>query len=179
MPKLDANTMSWLTGVIAPLLAALVAALVGSLGAIYGVRWEAGRAEDAAAKESLRRRRVEIVERTHENAITWLYSSATGALPETSLPLRPTPRALDWNVVDTDIRTRLVEFINDLVSRKPHNGLSREDIEKLTLLTQNLADASNRQLQRAEAGIEPLQYPPDTALLAALGVDLGQAKAAG
>ena len=178
MPQLDTNTMNWLTGVIAPLLAALVAALIGSLGAVYGVRWEARRADDAAAREALRRRRVAVVESTHENAITWLYSSASGALPEAALPLRPAPRGLDWNVVDTHIRTRLVEFINDLVSRKPRGGLTREDIEKLTVLTQNLADATNTQLERAEAGIEPLQYPPDAALLAALGVGLVQAKAA-
>ena len=77
LPQLDANTMNWLTGVFAPLLAALVSAAVGAGAALYAIRWEAGRAEKRAAEEAHRRAGREALLATYDRQIRWLYRTAT------------------------------------------------------------------------------------------------------
>jgi len=159
MPQLDQNTMNWLTGVFAPLLAALVAALVGAGGAFYGVRWEAERAEKRAAADALKRERRDELTRAYSGRMDLLYQAARGLQAPNQDPVQ-------WGPIDDDVAVlgnatavaELEEFCGVLAFRPAHSGLDLESMTKMTLVHQALQKAFRAQLERIEAGQAPERF---------------------
>ena len=158
MPNLDANTMNWLTGVVAPLLAALVSAGVAGLAALWATRWEANRADRRAGQEALLRKRRQTIESTHDALVEWLYASANTLVPVGQDRLHPNPRTFEWTVMTPEVLAEMTRFTSDLVKRPAGSGLSDEDQKALVEVESRLSAATQGQLERVESGLEPEHF---------------------
>jgi hypothetical protein len=166
MPQLDANTMNWLTGVFAPLLAAMVSAAVGAGAALYAVHWEAGRAEKRANNDARRRAQREALLSTYDRQISWLYRAANNLIPDGAEPVIPLPQNTDiWILGDADAFGRLTSLTVELGRRPKHSGVSVADLQAVAEAEQRLRDGVQRQLDRIDRGLEPerMTVTPDLA----------------
>jgi hypothetical protein len=156
MPQLDANTMNWLTGVFAPLLAALVSAAVGAGAALYAVHWEAGRAEKRANVDARHRAQREALFGTYDRQVSWLYRAANNLVPQGAEPVIPLPLNTDIGILgDADAFGRLTSLTVQLGKRPARSGISVDDLQAVVEAEQRLRDAVQRQLDRIDRGLEP------------------------
>jgi hypothetical protein len=172
MPTLDTNTMSWLTGVFAPLLAALVAASVGAGAAIYATRWEAERAERRENRKALQLERERLVETTHAELVKWLYDAANSVVPEDQRLLRSSPRAFNMTLMTSESLLKVRNFTDEFSAREQYSGFSVEDGEKLSDVLTDLDRDAQRQLDRVKAGLEPEIHDPSPELIATVSAYL-------
>lgn len=171
MPQLDHNTMDWLTGVIAPLLAALVSAAVGGVAALYGVRSEAARAEkraraaEARAEEralaaEVRVDQIRELNDTFDTLMATLYVIANAMKPEAQVELRPDPVSINYPLIgDHKAVARYIGLLNDWSKREDHSGFGPEEMSRLGDVEDDLRQAVIRQRDRIRAGKGPLLPP--------------------
>ena len=157
MPVLDANTMNWLTGIFAPLLAALVAAGVGALAALYATRWEATRAEDRAKKAEIRADRIRDLTDTYDAMMRSLYQVMNLAKPEDQIDLAPDPVSVNYPLIgDPDGVVEYMKLLVSLTRRPAHSGISKAEMAAFGNVVDRLRVAATHQRDLIRAGHEPV-----------------------